>query len=238
MCAASPSSAGQWQSAGARCRKTGATGLVRWPSVLDAVFLHFAAGEGKQRWCEKTPQHAQHIVALAMRFPAARFIHVIRDGRDCAVSFHRRWKRQPELTVFRWKKMVSVGREQGRRLGAGRYLEVRYEDLTAEPEFALRRICVFLGLPFDRGIARIDAALPASRCARRTRSSAKLRQVAHLFFPADSRTARSHSRPDARICGYDTQSPESDANIAGMAPQVLVGYGNDARSTRARSFAS
>ena len=34
-------------------------------AVLDGVFRYFAAREGKRRWCEKTPQHAQHLLVLA-----------------------------------------------------------------------------------------------------------------------------------------------------------------------------
>lgn len=117
-------------------------------AVLDVAYRFFARQQAKRRWCEKTPQHVQHLEALARLFPDAKFIHVVRDGRDCAASFHRRWKRQPELTVFRWKKVVMAGHRQGSRLGPERYLEVRYEDLTAEPEPWLRKICDFLDLAF------------------------------------------------------------------------------------------
>lgn len=121
-------------------------------AVLDAVFVYFAARHGKRRWCEKTPQHVQHLLALATLFPNAKFIHVIRDGRDCAASFHRRWMRTPELTIFRWKKAVSQGRIQGGSLENGRYMEVSYENLTTSPEAVLRRICRFLGEDFDEAI--------------------------------------------------------------------------------------
>lgn len=121
-------------------------------AVLDAIFRYFAAREGKQRWCEKTPQHVQHLDTLASLFPSARFIHVIRDGRDCAASFQRRWHRTPELTMFRWKKVLAEGRRQGQSLGHARYLEVRYEDVTADAEHWLRRICEFVHLPFDAAV--------------------------------------------------------------------------------------
>ena len=75
-------------------------------AVLDAVFRYFALTHGKIRWCEKTPQHVQHLQNLHAVFPGAKFIHIIRDGRDCAASFHRRWRRQPELTIYRWKKVI------------------------------------------------------------------------------------------------------------------------------------
>lgn len=118
-------------------------------AVLDRVFRYFAHSQGKVRWCEKTPQHAQHLLSLAAVFPKAKFIHMIRDGRDSAASFKRRWYRTPELTIFRWKKVVQEGRRQGAGLGPTRYLEVKYEDLTADPERWIRQVSDFLAVPFE-----------------------------------------------------------------------------------------
>ncbi len=119
----------------------------RLQSVVDAVMRGFAAREGKTRWCEKTPQHVQHLPELHVAFPGAYFIHITRDGRDCAASFHRRWRRRPELTIYRWKKVVAQGRNDGRALG-DRYFELKYEDLTTNPEIWMRSICEFIDVPF------------------------------------------------------------------------------------------
>src|SRR5690606_15031419 len=102
-------------------------------------------------------------------FPNAKFIHVIRDGRDCAASFHRRWQSNPRRTVTRWKHSVRQGREQGASLG-DRYLEVRYEDVTRDPDIALRGICSFLGIEFD------DSILAAGR-SRQDVASAKSARI-------------------------------------------------------------
>lgn len=118
-------------------------------AVFDRLLLAFAATAGKTRWSEKSPQNAQHIALLAEAFPTARFVHVIRDGRDAAASFHRRWLRDPELTIFRWKKVVRLARSAGAALPAERYFETSYETLTNDPEVTLRTICGFLDLPFD-----------------------------------------------------------------------------------------
>lgn len=116
--------------------------------VIDAMLRYFAGKEGKVRWCEKSPQNLQHIGLLSSVFPGARFVHLIRDGRDCAASFHRRWRRTPELTIYRWRNVVEEGRRQGAKVG-DRYLEVRYEELTADPAFWMQMICRFVGLSFD-----------------------------------------------------------------------------------------
>ncbi|MGH8494923.1 MAG: sulfotransferase [Gammaproteobacteria bacterium] len=115
--------------------------------VFDGIFGSLAARHGKRRWCEKTPDHVQHIEMLSAAFPGARFVHMIRDGREVACSIHRRQHRQPELIVYRWKKLVRMGRAAGSKL-PGRYLEIRYEDLTQDPRQQMRSICEFLQLEF------------------------------------------------------------------------------------------
>ncbi len=117
------------------------------PAVFDALMTQYAGAESKTRWCEKTPHHVQNLPRMAEAFPTAKFIHIIRDGRACAASFQRRWARSPELTMYRWKHVVDVGRRDGAKL-KDRYFEVRYEDLTGEPEKWMREICTFLGVPY------------------------------------------------------------------------------------------
>jgi len=120
-------------------------------TVIDAAFRYFALREGKSRWCEKTPQHLQHLQAISELFPGARFIHIIRDGRDCAASLERRFKRLPEHSIFRWKNAVRDGRRQGAKLGE-RYMEVRYEEVTADPEPRMKEISEFIGLNFHEDV--------------------------------------------------------------------------------------
>jgi hypothetical protein len=132
------------------------------------------------------------------------------------VSFHRRWRRQPELTVFRWKKVVSMGREQGQRLGPARYLEVRYEDLTADPERSLRRICGFLGLEFNPAVLRsaqpyLQAGGEARHGGGLQRNSGKWRS----YFPP--RTVDGLERiagATLASCGYATGHPEADTDVS------------------------
>ena len=120
-------------------------------AVLDAVFRYFAIKQGKSKWCEKTPQHVQHLQSLHAVFPDAKFIHMIRDGRDCAASLHRRWRRRPELTIYRWEKVIQESRKQAINLD-GYYLELKYEEITSDPEKWMNTICDYLGLPFHESM--------------------------------------------------------------------------------------
>jgi hypothetical protein len=126
--------------------------------VVDSMFINFAASQGKYRWGEKTPMYLQHIELLSTHFPCAQFIHIIRDGRDVAQSFQRRYKKEPCWTIYRWKKTTEMGRVQGKKLGDNRYMEIKYEELTNNPERILEQICNFLSLPYYASLCKNDSS--------------------------------------------------------------------------------
>jgi hypothetical protein len=176
--------------------------------VIDGTLKYFAQKEGKSRWCEKTPMHAQHIPLLARNFPNAKFIHIIRDGRACAASFHRRWGFTPELTVYRWKHIVQEARRQGDRL-PGRYYELHYEDLTNNPEIWLKDICRFLQVPYNPRILALSHVRQYSGSSDAVITRRK--EYWRDYFSAE--------KIDALDClagktlysiGYKTKHPESD----------------------------
>lgn len=148
--------------------------------IIEGLYLQLAAREGKARWGDKSPVNTIHITELARLFPEARFVHIVRDGRDAAQSFHRRWGYDPLHTITRWKNTVLAGQRQGRALESGRYLEVKYESLTAAPENEMRCICKFLGLDFDPVVMQssmkyLDPNDPKSNVGRIIENSGKWR---------------------------------------------------------------
>ncbi len=127
--------------------------------AIGAVFAAYAAARGKSRWGDKTPLYMQYLPLLERTFPDARFVHLVRDGRDAAVSFlsvqrgimTEGWGHPTDAAGFArlWRTEVSAARALGRRVGAERYLEVRYEDLVGDPPTALQRVCAFAGLEYE-----------------------------------------------------------------------------------------
>jgi hypothetical protein len=119
--------------------------------ALSAMYLSYAEQHGKHRWGDKTPQYVRSIAELSAIFPGSRFIQVIRDGRDVALSYLSLDWGPPNIwrAAHLWRSDVTAGRTAGRALGPRRYLELRYEDLVPSPEGALQVACRFLGLPFD-----------------------------------------------------------------------------------------
>jgi hypothetical protein len=91
------------------------------------------------------------IDRLAETFPEGRFVHIIRDGRDVALSLmDRRFGVGHIVEAARyWRRRVTLARASGRRIGPMRYREVQYEALLENPEGTVRELCDFIALPFD-----------------------------------------------------------------------------------------
>ena len=104
--------------------------------AIAAVYETYAAARGKERWGDKTPMYMQRLPMLEGLFPTALYVHLIRDGRDCALSFAqmpagivtRSWAHPRDAAGFacQWRAEVVAARELGLRAGP-RYSELRYE---------------------------------------------------------------------------------------------------------------
>jgi hypothetical protein len=134
--------------------------LVASRLLVDARLLHYVRASGKPFGDllvvgDKTPQHTIALDLLAQLYPAARFVHVIRDPRDVATSAWFDFGRRSGQTLDAyardfmtnvWPANVQPASESGKRLG-DRYLEVRYEDLLVDPEPRVRAMLEHVGLP-------------------------------------------------------------------------------------------
>lgn len=121
--------------------------------VMDEV----ARKQGVDRWVDSTPTNIPHLLRIKRDFPDARIIHIIRDGRDVALSLDKRgwsrplpWDRDKGLMAagLYWEWIVRKGRKLGSLLQPD-YLEVRYEDLVKQPAQTLERVAVFLAHDLD-----------------------------------------------------------------------------------------
>jgi hypothetical protein len=124
------------------------------PDALRAFYELYAEKQGKERWGDKTPPYVKTMRRIKRVLPEAGFIHVIRDGRDVALSNNKRvierGHREPvpaARSARRWKRRILKARADGPHLGE--YIEIRYEDLVSDTEPALRKVCEFIELDFD-----------------------------------------------------------------------------------------
>jgi hypothetical protein len=132
-------------------RELGSTEPPEFAVAIAAAYAAFARSQGKTRWGDKTPEYVSHIPLLATLFPEARFVHMIRDPRDVALSTLdlNRLHRRAATSAFLWARKIRSAREAEKWLGSGRYHEVRYEALVSDPRIELQRLADFLSLPFD-----------------------------------------------------------------------------------------
>jgi Sulfotransferase family len=113
-------------------------------------YKEYAARFGKNRWGDKTPTYGASLDRIAYLLPEARFVHIIRDGRDVLVSVRGLWFRPGdtvEACAQDWMTRLAHTRALGAH--ASHYLEVRYEALVHDPPATLQEICRFLDLRFD-----------------------------------------------------------------------------------------
>ena len=117
--------------------------------IITGLFEKNAAGEHKPRWGDKTPYYVLHIPKLLEWWPDAQIIHIVRDGRDVALSMFARRHDFRAYNIYHvareWERYVEAGRQQGCLLPASQYLELRYEDMIGDQKSALQTICAFLG---------------------------------------------------------------------------------------------
>ena len=164
--------------------------------AVRAVFAAYAAARGKPRYADKTPHYVSHLPELAARFPEAQFVHVVRDGRDVALSLLEvPWGPDTlEDAARHWRRRVLEGRDAG--LPPDRYRELRYEALVADPERELRALAPWLGLEYaaamlaypDRPLTVPHARAPPPPGARAHAGPARL---AHADGPGRRGALRS-----------------------------------------------
>jgi len=133
------------------------------PAFIEAFAGLCMQKAGKARWAEKTPRNIGRIGEIFRCFPAARFVHVLRDGRDvaCSLRTHPRHKVVDGRLVptGTWRPIAGCARrwvrdiEGSRRWwGDPRFHTVRYEDLALDPRPVLERLLAFLGEDWDEGM--------------------------------------------------------------------------------------
>jgi Sulfotransferase family len=124
---------------------------------LRIVMETIARTQGVERWAESTPLHTLYLPLIKKLIPDAQIIHIIRDGRDVAVSLNKikwitpfPWDKHRTLIVagIFWKWIVSKGRKYGRTMSQD-YLEVHYEDLVNKPQETLAQLATFIGQDLD-----------------------------------------------------------------------------------------
>ncbi len=118
--------------------------------VLNLIYHCHLRNAGKARFGDKTPEYIRYIPDILKIYPNARFIHLVRDGRDVTISFANvGWGRAYHGPDFDWTRAVRAALAYRRAPFADRILKIRYEEMVRDLEGAVRRVCAFLGEAFE-----------------------------------------------------------------------------------------
>jgi hypothetical protein len=193
------------------------------------IYSLYAERQGKPRWGDKTPSYFRRMKLIEDALPEARFVHVIRDGRDAALSFRRvpqHMRARPTETIAeeaaRWARTIRKARRQGRRVR--HYLEVRFEELVRDPEAALRRVCEFCELDFAPEMLNYHE-----------RSAERLREIERPMTLATGRRVDPADR--VRIFGLTSEPPRAERLEVWrreMSPEDQVAFEREAGKVLAR----
>ena len=219
--------------------------------TLFALFLRqFAEERGAAVAGEKTPNHVFYLRLLQRGFPAARFVHVLRDARAVANSWRglpwssgRLWR-----DAARWREHVAAARRS--RTG-GVLCTVRFERLVRTPERELRRLCAFLGLDFVPAMLRFheDAGAaptgpvntgrePWKKKATRPLDPSVAEQWKGDLTPAQVAQVEGRAGREMRRWGYAPQTPRGSLAWARAETQVREWAWMAGRAARALGRAS
>lgn len=174
----------------AECRNGG--------DFLRIVMEEIARKQGVRRWADCTPEHLLHLPRIKETIPDALIIHIIRDGRDVALSTEKLgyihplpWDRSPRVMVcgLYWEWMVRRGRQDGKKLGAD-YIEVHFEELISNPRATLAKLSKFVDQDLDydsiqkRGIGSVSEPNTSFK-ANSNESFSPIGRWKQGFSPAD-----------------------------------------------------
>lgn len=193
----------------------------RW--AVEQPFLAYMRREGKTWWADKTPPNIDHIDLLREVFHGARFVELVRDGRDVTLSMMGMpWGDNNVWTCARrWAHCIQEGDRQRKALPDA-MIQVRYEDLVTQPREQLMRISTFLAITYDDDMLSVEKTDVGklqhqdwfSNLWKGINTNAMEKWRTNMSI-RDQRVFLAAAAPELRLLGYDTAGLEA-ASISGF----------------------
>lgn len=130
--------------------------------LMEIIYSSYAQHEQKKKWGDKSLFFGS-MELLYDLFPKAKFIHIVRDGRDVFYSWRKMdpSKSHPAVMALDWKIKHRLVERSLRKIPKDKIHLIRYEDLVQKPEFHLKQICEFLKIDFEQSM--IDFHLSSNK---------------------------------------------------------------------------
>ncbi|MCI5121319.1 MAG: sulfotransferase [Candidatus Electrothrix sp. AUS4] len=130
---------------------------LNYGDFLSLFMDSIAANQNVSRWAECTPTHLLYMNKIKKEIPNAKFIHIIRDGRDVALSLSKlQWGNSMPLLInnrliscaLSWRYLINKGKKNGKYLG-NNYIEINFETLVTKPKQVLKKLSDYIEYDLD-----------------------------------------------------------------------------------------
>ncbi len=217
---------------------------MTYAALVTLIFDLYGLRKHKPLVGDKTPCYVSKLPLLHALWPQAKFIHLIRDGRDVCLSMlnwrmaHKdvgrfsTWERDPIVTTaLWWKALVGIGRQQGLALGSNQYLEVTYDSLVEKSEAECRRFAQFLNVDYHDSmhnyyLGRTQSAENMSANAAWLPPTPGMRNWRTEMFPEDVAKFEAAAGNLLEDLGFDLSpqgiTAEIKENVAGIRAQFRI----------------
>ena len=220
---------------------------VPFSRFVTVLFDGYGRQRGKHLVGDKSPGYVRYLRILHELWPEARFVHMIRDGRDVCLSVldwrkgatrYSTFEDDPVTTIaVWWEWYVQLGREQGRRLAPALYHEVPYEVLVADLERESVRLCEFLGIPYDPAMLRFHEGRTRSKPGLSAKSAwlpvtGGLRNWRTQMDPADVMRFEAAAGDLLDELGYPRTAPSTPRRERDRADSLRQKFADEAHARR------
>ena len=145
--------------------------------LVSGIYDQFARNDGKRLGGEKTPDYVRRLTLLHSLFPSAKLVHIVRDGRNVALSLLQwakpnkgpgriaLWEKSPiAVCALWWKWLVDAGTKQSNSISPETFRAVQYESLIRSPRETMENLCCFLEIDFEEWMLQFnkDKVVPNS----------------------------------------------------------------------------
>lgn len=130
-------------------------------SSFNTILAELTHLQGKSIWLEKTPEHLHRLKYIETYMPEAKIIHIIRSGVDVVASLYDLAQRHPnhwgrtfknvDICIRRWSDDVAITCQY---LERPNHTLIHYEQLVSSPAAEIKRLCEFIGVPFNADMVK------------------------------------------------------------------------------------
>jgi hypothetical protein len=200
--------------------------------LVEDLYSACAQQNGKSMWGDKTPPFFRKVDIFHSLFPEARFIHIVRDGRDVFDSWRKidRTKGNVSTIALDWRYKLSRIERSFSKIPESCKMTLRYEDLLQRTEESVRLVCRFLKIDFQEGMLEFYRSSHKyigkhhSKLIFRPVNSGNVEKWKKNLTPREARSFALLAGRYLRKYGYQTPSGGSRlSDLLWTAANLLVG---------------